>query len=298
MIVCDLDELPPLPHPIALTIGNFDGIHLGHQQLLQELKRLGTSVVITFRNHPSDILRSDQPVPLLCTLDHKLNLLRGCEVDAVALLDFTSELAQQSPDEFLAAIRTTLPFDHLVLGYDGRIGSKRSGTPERLAAIAQKDHFSLHYLPALTLGDLPISSGRIRKAIGLGDLDEAACLLGRPLSYYATVHTGAGMGHNIGFPTANLDIAHLCPPPFGVYAVSLRHENHLFEGVANYGIAPTLHSSRKPLFEVHLFSFSGELYGAEVELTLRAFLRAERHFSTVEELKQQIARDIQSAKTL
>lgn len=297
MIVCDLWELPPLSHPIALTIGNFDGVHLGHQQLLEKLRRAGRSVVVTFRNHPSDVLRSNDPSSILCAIDQKLDLLESFGVEAVALLDFTPELAKQSPEEFLDSIRLHLPFDHLILGYDGRIGCDRSGTPERLAEIAKERGFSLHYLPALTMGERPISSGRIRTAILQGDLDEAARLLGRPLSYYATVHAGAGMGRHIGFPTANLDIDHLCPPPLGVYAVSLRHGDHRFDGVANYGIAPTLHTNRIPLFEVHLFSFLGELYEARVELTLRAFLRPERHFSTVEELKQQIARDIELAKS-
>lgn len=290
-----LSEAPPLSPPIALTIGSFDGLHLGHRAVVEAVKKRGRSVVVTFQNHPSELTRPERPIERLCSQHHQIDLFEEAEIDLLCLLPFTQELMGWSARTFLERIRASIPFSHLVLGHDARFGHRREGGPEVVRPLGEELGFSVDYLPPVEIDGAPVSSGRIRERIHHGDLEGAARLLGRTLSYYARVDVGAGHGRKIGFPTANLDIGSLCSPPFGVYGVSMRHGDHLYPGVANFGVAPTLHEGRAPLFEVHLFTFAGELYEAEVELILHCFLRPERRFESIEELQKQIAIDIDQA---
>lgn len=261
----------------ALTLGFFDGVHLGHQAVVQRCREWGFCTCVTFPEHPALTLGRTAP-PLLCSPEHKIDLLKQAGADEVIVIPFDANLAQLEPEAFLKQFT----FDHLILGHDARFGHKRSGTPERL-----QDRFSVEYLPPVSL-EGTISSSRIRTLVEGGDLEGVARLLGRRLSYGGPIIHGEGKGRAIGYPTANLDVSGLCVPTYGVYAVTLNGK----PGVANLGVAPTLQTDRRPTLEVHLFESPGDLYGQNVEVTLFEFLRPEQRFPSVEALRAQIAQDV------
>lgn len=281
---------------LILTIGFFDGVHLGHVHVLNTIQNLAgpesCKCIITFKNHPSEILRPNQITPLLCTLEHKLNLLRSFSIDHLFLLDFSNKLANQTAENFIYDILQYIPFTHLVLGHDATLGKNREGTKENMLMLAKKHGFELVYLPEYRLENQPISSTRIRKIIQEGKLKEAEVLLGRPYSIYGEVVSGIGKGSSIGFPTANINVDKLCLPPRGVYSVKVIFKNKTLQGIANLGIAPTIKNALTPTLEVHLPSWSGDLYGQFIEVIFEKFIRPEKKFSSVEELKIQIKNDI------
>lgn len=285
----------------AVTIGTFDGIHLGHQQVLTHLvanaKTLNSkSLVITFSNHPSTILKPTHPTPFICTPEHRLNLLKQLGIDVVCLLPFTQELSHQSADNFLHAIKKHLGCTSLVLGKDAHFGKHRHGDRVAIMALSTRLNLNVEYLEDLITGGQRISSSLIRQKILQGDFDGVAALLGRPYSIYGNVMPGHGRGAGLGFPTVNLCVEGLCLPPLGVYAVTLMHKKNRYAGVANLGVAPTMRADKMLLLEVHLWDRQLDLYGEAVEVDFHRYLRPEHHFNSVEELKQQIANDIETAK--
>jgi riboflavin kinase / FMN adenylyltransferase len=292
--------LTPLRAPaIALTIGMFDGVHLGHQAILRRVReRAKTAVCLTFSNHPASILTPEKRFPLLSSAEQKERLIAKTGIDFLFLIPFTAEFAQQEAEPFLTSLHLQIPFRYLVLGYDARLGHRRGGTPERVQSIGASLGFEVEYLQPIMTGGRPISSRRIREAIQRGDLAEAEQLLGRRVSFVSLVHPGTGHGRRIGYPTANLDIEGVCLPPFGVYAVALLWNGRCFPGVANLGVAPTLQQNRQPMLEVHLFDVSPDLYEHEVEVVLYGYLRSERRFENAEALRHQISQDIEMAKAL
>ncbi len=295
MIVRSLEAFPAPQKASALTIGSFDGVHIGHRALLKELKERGYSVVITFENHPAEVVRPDTVPSKLCSTPHKLKLLEESGVDVVILLKFTSELSLLSAEEFLLKVRKAVPFDTLLLGPDATLGKDRQGDQKRLQKIAKELSFHLEHLQALTFEGTKISSSAIREKIRAGDLATAEQLLGRKFSIFAPIHTGAGLGKKIGFPTLNLSVESLCLPPLGVYAVSLNS----WHGVANLGVAPTVRKDLQPILEVHLFDYHPEIQDQSfVEVTFEKYLRPEKKFENVEQLKIQIAQDVRDAKAV
>jgi riboflavin kinase / FMN adenylyltransferase len=275
---------------ITLTLGFFDGVHRGHQQVLDALSE--TKVVITFENHPLTILAPEKAPPLLFHPDQKKRLLHHYGADIVQMLPFTKELASLTAEQFIAEIRTKFPFDHLILGHDSRFGRDRHASAKELAHLG----FEITEVPPLLLDGKPISSSRVRSAVTAGDLSLTATLLGRPLAYSGTITPGAGKGSRIGFPTANLDLSGLCLPPYGVYAATLHHSGTSYPGVANLGVAPTLQTGRHPTLEIHLFDITLDLLDQPVEIELKSFLRPERRFASLEELQTQIAADLIEAR--
>lgn len=287
-----LDHIPLSSSPRALTIGNFDALHLGHQALL---KSMGGSerVVVTFSNHPSTVLSTTPKLPIL-TLPHKLRLLEHYGIDIVVLLPFTKELAGMSAEAFLSQLHSALPFHSLVLGFDARLGHKREGDPIRLQKVAHTLSFSLSYLPQVLHDALPVSTSRIRAALQKGD--DVTPLLGRPYSIRGTVERGESRGKKIGFPTLNLDVRHLALPPLGVWQTTLIWKGESYPAVSNLGFAPTVRQSLSPLLEVHIPGFDNDLYDEEVEVVFGKYLRPEKRFLSLDDLKNQIACDIQLAK--
>lgn len=295
-------QLGEIPQLAVITIGNFDGVHLGHQTILNHTKDYAKNyqclaAVITFSNHPSEVLRPNHPAKLITTPEHKLQLLQEQGIDLTLMLPFTKELSVLSCEEFLTKLMDTLSFKHLVLGYDAKIGKDRQGDGPILRELAKKMHFSIETLPPFALDNEPVSSTRLRHAIISDDLKLAGKLQGRPYSIYSMVTPGAGKGKTLGFPTANLDVQAFCLPPFGVYAVKVKHNGKLLNGVANLGFAPTVRQDRKALLEVHLFDQNQTIYGDHVEVIFVEFLRPERLFENLEALKEQIAKDIAEAKS-
>jgi riboflavin kinase/FMN adenylyltransferase len=286
--------------PIVLTIGNFDGMHRGHRAVLKRAQELankdGEIIVLTFRNHPSEVLRPDQPTPLLSTLPHKLHLLQQQGVNRVLLLSFTRYLAQHSAASFIEHIRQFIPFSYLVLGHDATLGRDRQGNRALMQELGEQWGFQVFYQEEYRFEGQPVSSTRVRDALQKGDLKQVEQLLERPYSIYAPVSKGEGKGKHIGFPTANINVSGLCLPPYGVYAVEVFKNSITIQGVANIGIAPTIRQNATPILEVHLFDDEQDLYGHYLEVTFKQFIRSEQSFNSIEELREQIKRDIEIAK--
>lgn len=298
-----LEEITKSSLPVILTIGNFDGLHLGHQAILEHLvqiakKRQARSAVLTFCNHPSTVLRPSTPTPFICTTEHKVQLLDEASIDLVLFLSFTKLFSEQSADIFLHRVKQYLPFETLILGSDAHIGKNREGDCLTVTRLAETLEFHVEYLPDYIKSGQRISSSLIRSHIRQGDLKQAEALLGRPYSIYGPVLKGSGRGAPLGFPTANLAVSALCLPPFGVYAVGLCYGGRIYPGVANLGIAPTVRHESEPILEVHLYDEQIDLYGKAVNVIFHDFIRQEKRFENIEDLRKEIAKDILKAKQI
>ncbi len=292
----------------ATLVGVFDGVHLGHQRLLHELVELGSThrslpTLVTFRNHPDEVLRGE-PIDWIVSLPHRLRLLRRAGIGRVVLLDFDDALRSLSATAFtrevlVAGLRTNA----LLLGYDSAIGRNREGTPERMAELGRAHGFDVVLGTRFEVDGTPVSSTAIRQAIAAGELDSARRMLGRwPAAFGEVVH-GDGRGRTLGFPTANVVPQSLVLPPPGVYAVEVIRDGEPFGGVANLGRRPTFDTTlpggaTPPRLEVHLFDVDQDLYGATLEVLFVARLRDERRFDDVAELEAQIARDAVAARAV
>lgn len=294
-IVYRAEDFPVVRQPIILTIGNFDGVHAGHLHILKQMHSHSPhshKCLITFTNHPSEILRPTSPTSTICTLSHKIALLRQAGIDTLLLLTFTRDFSGLSAEDFLQKIRKEIPFSRLILGHDATLGNKRQGTKEAILTVADRLGFEVHYSEGYRRNEIPVSSTLIRKHLTAGNLENVEELLGRPYSIYSTVRPGLGKGKTIGFPTANIPLHNLCLPPNGVYAVTIKHNDKAYRGIANLGVAPTIKSISSPVLETHIFSFTEDLYDKEVEVIFHRFIRPEKKFSSIEELKHQIQKDI------
>jgi len=307
-------ERQNLPAPSAegsvVSVGVFDGVHLGHQAILAEnishSRALGSvPTLVTFRHHPKGVLIGRAP-RTLTSLEHRLELFRGAGIAQTVVLTFDEGLRRIGAEEFARGFLTGgLGARRLVLGFDSKFGRDREGTPERLRRLG----FDVVVVPKVLVGDRPVSSTAIREAVELGDLEGAARMLGRPVAVYGDVVPGDGRGRQIGFPTANLDLHHQLHPPPGVYACRariVRKEDgagapRRFLAVANVGHRPTFAKAGvpppdAPLVEVHLLDYREELYGEHLELEFLAFLREERRFPDLGALREAIASDIERAR--
>lgn len=302
-ILKSVDAYRNFGKPIVLSLGFFDGVHLGHQQVLSKVNEYkdqcgGQSVVITFENHPSTVLQPDHPRELLCSLDHRINLISNQDIDILILLKFTREFSQQTADFFLNQLHQKIPFSHFVLGYDATLGKDRHGNPETIGKLEKSLSFKLDYVPEFKLNGEPISSSKIRELVKSGDLKKVEKSLGRKFSIYTDVIQGQGLGTKMGYPTANLNIEGLCIPPNGVYAVQVICGETTINGVANLGLAPTVSRNLSPQLEVFLFDFYKDLYGKPIEVIFHEYLRPEHKFPNLDALKVQISQDVKRAKQL
>ncbi|MEZ5314628.1 MAG: bifunctional riboflavin kinase/FAD synthetase [Chlamydiales bacterium] len=284
-----LEDFKPVNQVISITIGNFDGVHLGHQAILSNLK--GQKVVFSFLNPPFEVVRKQQCLPIT-TISHRLHLLEIHGVDTTILVSFTKPFSKQSPKDFLSDLKKNVPFSDLILGHDAAIGNERKGNKKCLSKLALEMNFHLKYLEPVVIFNEIVSSSRLRKLVTQGAFQDVETLLGRPYSIRATVEPGQQKGSLLGFPTMNLKIDNLCLPPFGVYIVQVEIFRKKYLGVANLGCAPTLHTNRSPILEVHLIHQQAELYGKEIEVYFIKFLRKEIHFNSIEALKNQIKDDV------
>jgi riboflavin kinase/FMN adenylyltransferase len=284
----------------VLTIGNFDGVHLGHRALIGRTVEAareagGQAVVVTFEPHPQQVLRS-QPVPLLSTLPHRLRLFEQLGADAACIVPFTPELAELSAERFLEAhLLSAFQVRGLVIGYDFAFGHNREGTTEVLQALSARHGFALDLLPAVMLDGEIVSSTRIRGALAAADFPAAERLLGRPWSHLAPVERGEQLGRTLGFPTINQPAREPLPIPFGIYASWAVADGRRHAAASSFGIRPTL-GLTEPILETHLFDFSGDLYGQLVEVIPVKRLREERKFPSLDALKAQIAEDCREAR--
>jgi riboflavin kinase/FMN adenylyltransferase len=296
-IIRELTLPQQLSAPAIITIGNYDGIHLGHQQVLNRVIEIaeaheGIPTVLTFVNHPNEVLKSLKPLNRLCTTLHKVRLLEDFGIELVALLEFNRVIASLSPRDFLEQLMHAIPFSHLILGHDASFGKNREGNQVQVKKIAAEMGFQVEYIAPYALDDVTVSSSRVRENLLQGKLDEVERLFGRRYSIRAEVLKGLGKGKHVGYPTANIDVTGLCLPPLGVYAVDVLLEGQQHHGIANLGIAPTVRHNPQPVLEVHLFQHHQDIYSKEIEVVFKRYLRVEKQFLSVEELRKQIAADI------
>ncbi len=301
-LIRGLHNLSARHHGCVATIGNYDGVHLGHQAVLGHLAEKGAqlglpTVVITFEPQPQEYFAPQQAVPRLTRLREKLLALQRFSVDRVLCLPFNRELAAMAADAFIERILMRgLGVRYLVVGDDFRFGRERRGDFAMLQAAGARYGFEVVHLHTFMLGGARVSSTRIREALAHGDMARAEQLLGRPYRMCGRVAHGDKRGRTIGFPTANIHLHRKVSPISGVFAVELFGvAGEPFHGVANVGIRPTVEGLR-PLLEVHLFDFAGDLYGRHVHVDFLHKLREERRFDSFEALKQQILIDAQHAR--
>ncbi len=276
----------------GLALGVFDGVHLGHQAVINAARGVGSTGVLTFDPHPVDILApSRSPRRILANLEHKKRILATLGVDFLVVIDFTHDFAAQEAESFAAELLAT-GVSRLTAGEDWTFGKKRGGDMIRLAEWA-KERAEVIAVPAVLHDGERISSTRIRQALSDQKLDQAADLLGRPYSVFGEVVKGKQLGRTIGFPTANVAVSEEQLPPNGVYLI----EGNGTRGVANIGVRPTVDQSSRRSLEVHLFSDEiPNAYGWPLEVSFLEKIRDEKKFPSLDELKVQIARDIAHAK--
>jgi riboflavin kinase/FMN adenylyltransferase len=285
----------------VITVGVFDGVHLGHQSLLKRLINTARingwlSVVVTFKSHPETVLNSGKQLPWLDDIENRVKRIEDLGIDLVVVLDFTPELRRLEAQAFVTLLRNHLNLRNFIIGPDFAMGKDRQGTIETLRALGEQMDFLVDTVPSFVLNGEIVSSSLIRQVLAEGNIKKANRLLGRYFSYSGQVITGDGRGITLGFPTANLEIKPgLAVPADGIYATIVHFNNKAFQSVTNIGIAPTF-DNKKHLIEAHLIDFNNNLTGKEIEVDFIDRLRDEKRFPSVEELKKQIAEDIRLAK--
>lgn len=303
MIRSFANHAPSFPgaRPIV-TLGMFDGVHLGHRAVLQETlswaRALGApALVLTFDRHPARLLAPDSAPDMITSLEHRLLLIETLGLDAAWVLSFTPELAALPALDFARRyFYGTLHAQGIVLGHTAHFGNGAAGSITLLRSLADTHTCPVREVPGIEVDGSPVSSTAIRDAVRSGDLPRAEAMLGRFPSVLGTVVEGLGVGRTLGFPTLNLDPHHELFPPMGVYASRARCGDTVWDAVTNIGLRPTVREEKEPLIETHLFDFSGDLYGQVVEVSFLEKLRDEVRFPDHDALKAQIAHDLQHAR--
>jgi len=302
-LIRGLHNLRPPHRGCVATIGNFDGVHLGHKAVFQRLREKGRDLglpgtVITFEPQAMEYFAPDAAPARLTRLREKLAALADCGIEQVILLEFAPKLARMEAWEFVQELLVDgLGVRHLLVGDDFRFGCDRKGDFQLLEVMGREHGFAVEDLHTVTHGDERVSSTRIREALALGEFDLARHLLGRPYRICGRIGHGDKRGRNIGYPTANLNLHRRVSPLRGVYAVMVGGiADRPWPGVANVGNRPTVDGGEKYLLEVHLFDFVGDLYGRHAAVEFRLKLRDEKKFGSFEQLRIQIERDALAAR--
>jgi riboflavin kinase/FMN adenylyltransferase len=287
----------------VLTIGNFDGVHLGHREIFRRVvdkahELQGTAVVVTFEPHPLRVLAPDKAPLQLNTPEEKVRLLAASCIDLLVVLNFTRQLAEMPAEDFVRDILVgKLAVQHLIVGYDYAFGRNRQGDTKFLAAQAKLHNFTLEILEPIRAEQQAHSSTSIRKVLREGRVADAVKVLGRNFTLDGEVVHGDGRGRQLGFPTANLVTEKEILPRDGVYAVKVKWHDQYYDGVINIGYRPTFAASA-PTLEIHLLDFQGDLYTERLRIYFVDRLRDELKFSSVEALKDAVAVDIVRAREL
>ncbi len=292
-----------------MALGNFDGVHLGHQALFDRLTALavregGDAVVYTFDPHPVAFFFPDRAPFLLTTIEQRLELIESWGIPTAVVAAFDASYAAQTPEAFVEEVLVgALSARAVVVGYDFTFGKGRAGTPEVLVGLGRRHGFEVDVIAPVTIGGEPVSSSRIRKFLAAGRVEDAAALLGRPYAVRGPVVPGRRRGGAaLGFPTANVASENPVLPPNGVYAAWVRGvgPDALPAGptaaAVNIGTSPTFGTGGARTIEAHLLDFSGDLYGRRLEIAFVARLRDERRFPSLDALKTQIAADVATVR--
>jgi len=295
------DRLPERLADVVLTMGNFDGVHKGHQRLLQltlekARQRGGTAAALTFEPHPVQLFKPTD-FQLIQPTEEKLERIARCGLDAAVVMEFTRDLADRGPEEFVADYLLGL-FDlkETVVGYDTTFGKGRSGDPQLLTALGNRHGFANTVVEPVMVGNRPVSSSRIRKAVMVGDIADANDCLGYAFRLAGTVIKGYGRGAAIlGYPTANLQIGRRLLPGPGVYACWVERRRERFRGAMSVGTNPTFGNSRLSV-EVYILDFDENIYGETIVVKLAARLRDNIRFDRIEDLKARMTRDVEEVR--
>lgn len=306
--IVGLDALEPQPGGSVVTIGTFDGLHLGHRNLVARAMDMAadiaaTSVVITWDRHPAATLRPDKMPALISSQERKIELIEEMGVDLVVVLPFDERLSHLSPEDFARQVLTAgLDTRHVFVGHDWRFGYRAAGDVELLGSLGSSLGFGVDGVGLQTVAGEAVSSSRVRKAIADGDMVSARALLGRPFDVDGKVVRGASRGKGLGFPTANLEVEpELARPPIGVYAGLGQVNGSKHAAAINIGVNPTFGGERgsSPVnIEAYLLDFSSEIYDETVRLEFWRRLRDEKKFDSVDELVEQMRRDVEETRSL
>jgi riboflavin kinase/FMN adenylyltransferase len=285
-----------------VTIGVFDGVHLGHRHLIAELIRQARerdlqAAAVTFRQHPEDYMLSKSKLPFLTDIETRVNLLHAAGIDIVVPLSFTQSLANLSPRDFVRLLQRYLRMKGLVIGSDFALGHDRAGDIPTLRKLGAELGFGVTVVPPLVINGETVSSTTIRKAMADGDMAKVRALAGRYFQLHGKVVTGAGRGDDLGFPTANLAVGdgHALPPD-GVYAGIARVNGSVYPAMTNIGKNPTFGKDNARTIEAFLLDYRGDLYGHEIAVDFVARLRDEKKFRNAAELQRQMTEDVARGK--
>ena len=302
-VITDIYNFTPVP--CAATIGSFDGVHLGHRSMLEELRTMAAErglpvMVVTFAKHPRVVFGAVNEPFLLSSNDEKTALLESLGVDYCVLLDFDAGMASLTAERFMGEVLAKqLGVELLCVGYDHRFGKPRAGEGfEQYAEYGKALGMELFKASPYMVGDLAVSSSKVRRALSAGDMVLANNLLGYDYSFAGTVVHGAGIGRSLGFPTANVllhDKMKLLPAD-GVYGVEVLYMGGSYKGVMNIGVKPTIGENLVRTVEVYIIGFSGDIYGKEIVVSPKCRLRGEMSFESVDALRRQIEADVELVK--
>lgn len=295
-------ELIDSRRPLAMTFGNFDGVHIGHQKLLGELVEFAgplNTCVLTFFPHPTRLFVPDAPKPMILSIQERVDHILACGIDAVVVQNFTEGFAEYSADDFLDRyLAMNFCIQRVLIGHDFSYGKDRKGNFDHLCARGSVRGWKVQKASVYRTGQEIVSSSRIREALVKGRVDEAEDLLGYPYALSGEVVHGDKRGRVIGFPTANIDAQNEIIPAYGVYACDVFRPSRqtLHRAVMNCGYRPTLGQDLRLQTEAHLLDFDEDLYGEKLSFRLRQFIRKEMRFAGLDELKSQISRDVAEAR--
>ena len=304
-VYTNIQDLPIFNHSV-ITIGTFDGVHYGHQQILELMKSAakqvnGETVIITFHPHPRKIIGTNKaPIFLLNTLEEKINLLEKYGIDHLVIIPFTEKFAQQTAEDYISDFLVNTFHPHtIIIGHDHRFGKDRTGDFQLLADKALEWGYQVKEIPGYMLNNITISSTKIREALLKGDIENAHDLLSYDYYFTGKVVKGNQLGRTIGYPTANIEIIdeNKLIPCNGVYSVLVTNEKLKINqqgGMMNIGYRPTVEGNTRTI-EVNLFDFDQSLYDETLTITLKKYLRSEVKFSGLDELKKQLEKDKQAA---
>lgn len=302
-IVRDTDTLPK--HSTVAAIGMFDGVHLGHLTLIDEVKRIAAqrhlkSSVITFAQHPQAVLRPDSDIKMLMTVPDKVTEIGRHGIDVTVLLNFTRELSLNNSRQFLQLLRDRYGVAVLVVGYDHRFGHDKSETFADYVRHGKELGIDVVKAPEYLGEYAPVSSSIIRRLIASGKVDDAMRCMGRPYTLSGKVVHGFHNGRGIGFPTANVGEipADLILPHKGAYAVMVKVDDEWHQGMVNVGVRPTLDNGTQLSVEVNIFDFDGDIYGKPITLQFIKFLRLEFKLGSIDELRAQLTRDRNTSRQI
>jgi len=295
-----LDAPITFPNPV-LTIGNYDGVHIGHRTIIEIVKgkareMVGTPMLMTFYPHPLHILRPDKELPSITPIEEKKRLIEEAGIEVLLILSFTADLSQLTPEAFVREVLIEkLGIKGLVVGYDFKFGRGGRGDIEGIMKYAQAYGFFAQVASPVTIGGEKVGSNKIRKLLQTGEVDKANLLLGRPYMISGEVVRGAGRGRAFGFPTINLRTDFDLVPPNGVYVSEALIGGKRLQSATNVGYNPTFGGQERTI-ETFIFDYDGDLYGEHVRLFFHVKLREEVRFEHVSELQKQIERDVEAAR--